>query len=182
MGIATPADVLDFWFSEIKPAQWWSKDEALDSGIGKRFGAAHQAACAGELAPWREQPSGRLAEIIVLDQFSRNIYRDSGRAFACDGMALVLAQEALLGKADVQVDVEQRAFFYMPYMHSESCVIHEIAVDLFTRPGAEHNHAFELRHKFIIDRFGRYPHRNVLLGRSSSPEEIEFLNQPDSSF
>jgi len=182
MDIITPAHVLDFWFSEIKPAQWWAEDEALDNDIGKRFGAAHQAACAGELAPWRTTPSGRLAEIIVLDQFSRNIYRDSARAFACDGMALVLAQEALLRQADEQVDVEQCAFFYMPYMHSESRVIHEIAVDLFTRPGAEHNHVFELRHKAIIDRFGRYPHRNALLGRLSSPEELEFLSQPDSSF
>ena len=126
--------------------------------------------------------AGRLAEIIVLDQFSRNIYRDRPLAFAYDATALVLAQEAVRVGADQQVDFEKRSFFYMPYMHSESPIIHNRAVELFSQPGAEFNYEFELKHKAIIDRFGRYPHRNAILGRESTPEEIEFLGQPGSSF
>jgi len=174
--------VLDFWFMEIEPAQWWTRDTALDADIRKRFGRTHRAAALGELEPWRKHPEGRLAEIIVLDQFSRNIHRDSPLAFACDGMALALAQEALRMRADEQVALERRAFFYMPYMHSESLAIHRAALELFSRPGAEHNYEFELKHKAIIDRFGRYPHRNAILGRESTPEEIDFLSQPGSSF
>ncbi|MDX8392784.1 MAG: DUF924 family protein [Mariprofundaceae bacterium] len=182
MDMISPNDVLDFWFEEIEPAQWWMKDSVFDAAIGQRFGATHHAAMQGELEIWRAQPEGRLAEIIVLDQFSRNIYRDSAMAFAYDGTALILAQEALRLRADEQVAVERRAFFYMPYMHSESPMIHATAAELFTRLGAEHNYEFELKHKAIIDRFGRYPHRNALLSRKSTPEEIEFLNQADFSF
>ncbi len=175
-------DVLKFWFEEIEPAQWWVKDIALDMAIEKRFASTHKAAAQGELAAWRQCPAGRLAEIIVLDQFSRNLYRDSPLAFAFDSAALVLAQEALRIQADERVEVERRAFFYMPYMHSESATIHAQAAEIFSRLGAEHNYAFELQHKAIIDRFGRYPHRNTILGRQSTPEEIEFLKQPASSF
>jgi len=180
--IASPAEIIDFWFDEIEPAQWWKKDVALDRKIEARFGATHKAAILGELEPWRETAEGRLAEIIVLDQFSRNIYRDSPLAFAYDATALVLAQEAVHVGADSLVEFEKRSFFYMPYMHSESAIIHEAAVGLFGQPGAEFNYEFELKHKAIIDRFGRYPHRNAILGRESTPEEIEFLTQPDSSF
>jgi len=182
MHVIDADDVLEFWFEEIEPAQWWVKDIALDTAIEKRFASTHKAAAQGELEPWRQCPAGRLAEIIVLDQFSRNIYRDSPLAFAFDSAALVLAQEALHIQADEQVEVERRAFFYMPYMHSESAAIHAQSVEIFSRLGAEHNYEFELQHKAIIDRFGRYPHRNAILGRESTPEEIEFLKQPDSSF
>lgn len=180
--IATPDQIAHFWFEEIKPAQWWVKDLELDQIIESRFGTTHKAATMGELEPWRETAKGRLAEIIVLDQFSRNIHRDTPLAFACDAMALVLAQEAVRVGADQEVDFEHRAFLYMPYMHSESAAIHEKAVELFSRPGGEYNYEFELKHKVIIDRFGRYPHRNNILGRESTPEEIEFLSKPGSSF
>ncbi|MFQ5356740.1 MAG: DUF924 family protein [Mariprofundaceae bacterium] len=180
--IVVPGEIIRFWFEEIEPASWWKKDPDLDRGIEARFGATHRAATLGELASWRETPEGRLAEIIVLDQFSRNIYRDTPLAFAYDAMALVLAQEAVRAEADQQVDVEMRSFFYMPYMHSESARVHQIAVELFSQPGAEFNYEFELKHKAIIDRFGRYPHRNAILGRESTPEETEFLAQPGSSF
>ncbi|NOR73341.1 MAG: DUF924 family protein [Mariprofundaceae bacterium] len=180
--VATPSEIITFWFETLEPAQWWKKDLALDREIKARFGAAHRAAMLGELELWRETADGRLAEIIVLDQFSRNIYRDRPLAFACDVTALVLAQEAVRTGADQQVDFEKRSFFYMPYMHSESSKVHETAVELFGQPGAEFNYEFELKHKAIIDRFGRYPHRNATLGRESTPEEIEFLKQPDSSF
>jgi len=175
-------EILDFWFSELESKQWWIKDENLDREIESRFGALHKAAIAGELSDWRTEPAGRLAEIIILDQFSRNIYRDRPESFAYDNMALVLAQEAIRVGADQIFEAPEQAFFYMPFMHSESSVIHEVALKLFDQPGVEFNLEFEEKHKAIIDRFGRYPHRNKILGRESTPDEIKFLTQPDSSF
>ena len=177
-----PDAILAFWFEEISPPQWWARSEAFDRLIAQRFDAIHAAATRGELYNWRGSADGRLAEIIVLDQFSRNLYRDDPRAFASDGMALALAQTAVAAGADLELPIERRAFLYMPYMHSESPRIHAQAVELFSQPGLEGNLNFELRHKAIIDRFGRYPHRNAALGRSSTAEEIEFLQTPGSSF
>ena len=174
--------VLSFWFEELEPQQWWIKDEVLDELIRSRFGELHRAAIAGELSHWRETPAGRLAEIIILDQFSRNIYRDRPEAFAYDGMALVLAEEAVRAGADRAFEAPEKAFFYMPYMHSESAAIHEQALKLFDQPGVEFNLEYEIRHKAIIDRFGRYPHRNETLGRESTAEERRFLKEPGSSF
>ncbi len=176
------ADVLNFWFEELTPAQWWAKSPALDSLIEARFGALHEAALRCELYAWRRSHEGRLAEVIVLDQFSRNIYRGRREAFAADGQALALAQEAVAARSDHALPVERRAFLYLPYMHSESPLMHEIAVHLFSAPGLEDNLAFERRHKAVIDRFGRYPHRNAILGRVSTPAEVEFLTQPGSAF
>lgn len=176
------ADVLDFWFNELAPAQHWDKDPTLDATIEQHFGAVHTAAAAGELWEWRTNAEGRLAEIIVLDQFSRNIFRDSPAAFSCDPIALVLAQEAVAIGADKELNVQKRSFLYLPYMHSESLRIHEQAMRLFDQPGLENNFEFEVKHLAIIKRFGRYPHRNALLNRSSTAEEIEFLKQPGSSF
>lgn len=175
-------EVLAFWFDETEPAQWWRRDTAFDRLVGARFGELHAAASRGELFRWRSTARGRLAEIIILDQFSRNLYRDLPDAFATDGMALALAQEAVARGGAGQLPVMQRAFLYMPYMHSESALIHEVAVRLFSEPGLENNLEFELRHKAIIDRFGRYPHRNATLGRASSAAERAFLEQPGSSF
>ncbi len=176
-----PHQILQFWFEEIQPQQWWKVDPAFDAQLQQRFGALWQQAAAGELAGWRSTPQGRLAEIIVLDQFSRNLGRNTPAAFAQDGMALVLAQEALAAHALPQLSEAQRPFLLMPYMHSESARIHQQAEALF-KIWAPANYDFELRHKAIIDRFGRYPHRNQILGRSSSPEELAFLQQPGSSF
>jgi uncharacterized protein (DUF924 family) len=173
--------VLQFWFHETAPSQWWKVDAEFDRLIAERFGEVHTRAAQGELYGWRTDPGGRLAEVIVLDQFSRNIYRGSQRAFSTDVLALALAQEAVAAKADLALPSEERAFFYMPYMHSESRVIHEVAERLF-RENAQNTHDFELRHKAIIDRFGRYPHRNAVLGRESTPEELAFLAGPGSSF
>jgi uncharacterized protein (DUF924 family) len=174
--------VLKFWFEELTPQQWWRVDASLDETIRQRFGELHRAAHAGELFGWRELPEGRLAEIIVLDQFSRNVYRGTPLAFASDPSALVLAQEAVRVGADLVLSDIQRAFLYMPYMHSESALIHVEAERLFRLKAPESNFKFELQHKAIIDRFGRYPHRNAILGRQSSPEEQLFLQQPGSSF
>ena len=126
-------------------------------------------------------PAGRLAEVIVLDQFSRNIHRGTPLAFSQDGMALVLAQEAISAGAMSVLDEEERAFLLMPHMHSESRTIHAQAEVLFQRY-APSRHQPELRHKAVIDRFGRYPHRNAILGRACTDEEIEFLKLPGSSF
>jgi uncharacterized protein (DUF924 family) len=175
-------EVINFWFEEIDPKSWFRKDESFDQLLRDRFGVIHRAARQGELFTWRDEPAGRLAEIIVLDQFSRNMFRDSAEAFAADTVALVLSQTAVAVNADKQLEPRQRAFLYMPYMHSESLVIHEVAAQLFNQPGLEGNLEFEFKHKAIIDRFGRYPHRNAVLGRQSTAEEIEFLQQPGTSF
>lgn len=174
--------VLDFWFKELQPEQWFVKDPALDQAIRQRFAGLHAQVAACTCDAWRDVPEGRLAEIIVLDQFSRNMFRDTPQAFQFDALALALAQEAVRAKADQTLSVAQRAFLYMPYMHSESVVIHEQAMLLFGQPGLEYNFEYEKKHKVIIDRFGRYPHRNAILGRTSSPEELAFLEGPDSSF
>jgi uncharacterized protein (DUF924 family) len=175
-------DIIEFWFGEANRVNWFARNEAFDQTIRRRFSAVHAAAARCELDNWRRSAEGRLAEVIVLDQFSRNLYRDSAQAFACDSLALALAQEAVRMGADWGMPPAHKAFLYMPYMHAESPLIHEQAVRLFSQPGLEYNLEFELRHKAIIDRFGRYPHRNALLGRESDPEELAFLAQPGSSF
>lgn len=175
-------EVIHFWFDETEPKQRFGKDPEFDELIRSRFGEIHTRALQGLLYTWREHPLDSLAEIIVLDQFSRNLYRDSAQAFAADTLALVLAQEAIRKKFDQELEDGKKAFLYMPFMHSESAEIHEIALYLFDQPGLEENFNFELRHKEIIDRFGRYPHRNQAVGRESTAEELEFLSQPGSSF
>jgi uncharacterized protein (DUF924 family) len=177
-----PQSILHFWFTELSPKQHYAKDAALDESIRTRFGATLEAAARCELFSWRATPEGRLAEVLVLDQFSRNVYRDTPRAFAQDALALVLAQELVASGQDRSLPLAQRSFAYMPYMHSESALVHVQAVALFSQPGLEDNFRFELRHKEIIDRFGRYPHRNAPLGRASTPAELAFLNEPGSSF
>lgn len=174
--------VLHFWFSELTPQQHFAKDAALDESIRTRFGSTLEAAARCELFAWRAMPEGRLAEILVLDQFSRNVWRDTPRAFAQDALTLALAQELVASGQDHSLPTAQRVFAYMSYMHSESAVIHAQAMALFAQPGMENNLEFERRHKAIIDRFGRYPHRNAILGRQSTPEELAFLSEPGSSF
>ena len=171
--------ILTFWFNELTPEQWFKKDPVLDELIKSRFGPLHHQAQHGELFNWRETPEGSLAEIIILDQFSRNMFRDTPKAFAFDGLALCLAQHAVEKGYDMQLNEQERSFLYMPYMHSESKVIHQDAERLFKPLD---NYEFEVAHKKIIDHFGRYPHRNAILGRTSSDAEIVFLTQPNSSF
>lgn len=174
--------ILNFWFDEIEPKQWWRVEPAFDENLKARFLPLLQQAAAGELYTWRKSPQGRLAEVIVLDQFSRNIYRDTPQAFTQDPQALVLAQEAVAAGALSELAQNERTFLLMPYMHSESRAVHRQAEALFKAFTPAENIKFELRHKEIIDRFGRYPHRNDILGRTSTPEEIAFLKQPGSRF
>ena len=177
-----PHPTLQFWFTELTPKQHFAKDPALDETIRARFGATLEAAVRCELFDWRTTPEGRLAEIVVLDQFSRNVYRDTARAFAQDALALALAQELVASGQDRSLPLAQRSFAYMPYMHSESALIHAQAVALFSQPCMEYALRFELRHQTIIARFGRYPHRNGILDRISTAEELAFLGEPGSSF
>lgn len=175
-------DVHNFWFNECTAEDWFGKDLAFDRLIWERFGAYCEAAARGECYTWRSEMAGRVAEIVVLDQFSRNVWRDSPRAFSQDTMALVLAQEAVVMPEYEQLGADEKKFVLMPFMHSESRLIHEQAVQHFKALGDEQTLEYEYRHKVIIDRFGRYPHRNKILGRVSTPEEIEFLKEPHSSF
>lgn len=175
-------DVIQFWFHEVSPDMHFAKSAEFDQKIRLRFLSAYEDIVAGKTAGWRKTPEGRLAEIIVLDQFARNMFRETPKAFAADELALKLAQEAVAAGDDLKLTIEQRSFIYMPYMHSEKLSAHEEALKLFAQPGLEGNLKYEILHKRIIDRFGRYPHRNKILNRTSTPEEIEFLKEKNSSF
>lgn len=173
--------VLDFWYG-LKPAQWFKKDPTFDDEIRNRFFDSWQQAAAGELSDWRETVAGRLAEIIVLDQFSRNLFRDQAQAFASDGMALVLSQEAMRHCDYLELPQDHAKFLIMPFMHSESKAIQSQSVKLFKELEDKNSLDYAEQHKAIIDRFGRYPHRNKALGRDTTKAEQEFLKQPGSSF
>jgi uncharacterized protein (DUF924 family) len=178
----TPHDILGFWFDELAPKQHFSKDAALDARMRARFGDLLTRAATNGLPDWRADAPGRLAEIILLDQFSRNIHRDTPLAFAQDALALKLARELVAQGEDSALPLAQRVFAYMPYMHSEDLAAHAEALPLFSQAGLEENLRFLRLHTAIIERFGRYPHRNAVLGRLSTPEELAFLQQPGSSF
>jgi uncharacterized protein (DUF924 family) len=178
----TPHDILGFWFDELSPKQHFSKDTALDARMQARFGALLARAATDGLPDWRADAPGRLAEIILLDQFSRNIHRDTQLAYAQDALALKLARELVAQGEDHALPLARRVFAYMPYMHSEDLAAHAEALPLFSQAGLEENLRFLRLHTAIIERFGRYPHRNALLGRVSTPEELAFLQQPGSSF
>ena len=180
--VISASDILKFWFEELSPKQQFAKSDSLDEQMHARFRNIHGQASRCELYSWRISARGRLAEIIVLDQFSRNIYRDQALSFAADPLALALAQEAIAHGSDQELEVRERTFLYMPFMHSESLIIHDRALELFKVPGLEDNFEFEKKHQAIIKRFGRFPHRNAILGRTSTAEEIDFLKQPGSHF
>ena len=175
-------DVIQFWFGELTYKEWFQSSPELDQKIRDRFGATHAAVAAGETFSWRATPEGRLAEVLVLDQFSRQMFRGSGKSFATDGIALVLAQEAVARGDDKPLTVQQRNFLYMPYMHSESLVIHAESDRLFIANGDDNALKFERMHCDVIKRFGRFPKRNALLGRDSTPEELEYIATSKAPF
>ncbi len=176
----TIENVYNYWFKELSFKEKFKKDEAQDRKIESDFGDLLIAARQGELYSWRETAKGSLCEIVILDQFSRNVYRDTPSSFSADPMALTLSQEAIRKGFDKELSQEEKAFLYMPFMHSESLVIHNWALKLFNEEGLPYE--FEVKHRNIIEKFGRYPHRNEILGRKSTAEEIEFLKGPNSSF
>lgn len=169
--------VIDFWFNELDSAQWFAKSDALDATIRQRFAVLHAQAVQGDLAEWRLADQGVLAEIILLDQFSRNIYRDTAGAFAYDGQALFLAQDAVRRGVHQRLSDAHSMFLLMPFMHSESILVHETASFLFHETEDDNFIQFEKQHAAIIKQFGRYPHRNAFLGRESSPDELQFLQE-----
>ena len=175
--------ILNFCFKEVGSQKFFEKDLGLDQVLREHFIDILTQAAAAEFYAWRSSVQGRLAEIIILDQFSRNIYRNTPNAFSQDPMALALAQEAVAaGILQELKSVDERKFILMPYMHSESKLIHQQAELLFKKFTNEEIYESEIKHKVIVDRFGRYPHRNEILGRTSTVEEVEFLKQPNSSF
>lgn len=174
--------VLDFWLLQVGSDKWFVRDDALDDEIRGKFSALHQRAVAGALSEWRETPGGCLAEIILLDQFSRNLYRDDARAFAADGQARQVMDHALARGFDKDMSVDERRFLYMPLQHSENVADQARSVELFRTLEDDKTFEYTLRHQEIIVRFGRFPHRNTALGRDSTAEEIAFLSEPNSSF
>lgn len=175
-------DVHQFWFTELTPDDWFAGGAQLDARVAERFTSVHAAVAAAECAGWRATPAGALAEVLVLDQFSRHLFRGTAQAFATDGQALTLAQIAISREYDKQVSELERPFFYLPYMHSESPRIQETSLQLFTEFGSPKHLEQAQIHKDIIDQFGRYPHRNAALGRSTTSEEAAFLDRTDHGF
>ena len=189
-------EVLEFWFGTLDTSghadaahtqRWWKKDSAFDDELRHRFAALHEGVANGQLDTWLPLARGRLAYVIVLNQFSRNMFRGTPRMFAYDPLALRTAGDGIARGFDKSLVHDERDFLYMPFMHSENLADQDRSVALFASveneaPTPEGNFAFAKRHRDIIQRFGRFPHRNALLGRISTPEELEFLKQPNSSF
>ena len=178
-------DVLKFWFEESEHKHWFAKDPAFDQTIRERFGEAVELAGQGELDIWLDSAEGCLALCILLDQFTRNIFRDTPKAFAFDEKARVVARHAFNKGFDMDASItpDKRRFLYLPYEHHEDIDDQNLCVKLAKeRVGLDGFLDFALRHQIIIERFGRFPHRNAILGRESTEEEIEFLKQPGSGF
>ena len=187
-------DVLDFWFGDPTSSthgsnrvEWFRKDPAFDASIRARFGALIERGLRGELEAWAATPLGALAQVIVLDQFTRNVFRGTPRAFAGDARALNAARAMVGSRQDEELPPFQRAFVYLPFEHAEGIDMQHEAVRLYTRlvaldPAQAGGLDYAERHRDIIERFGRFPHRNDILGRQSTAEEIEFLKTPGSGF
>lgn len=168
--------VLAFW-KDAGPKMWFTRDDGFDRDILLRFGALHQKAAAGELADWQNAADSALALILVLDQFSRNLFRDNARSFAQDGQGLRVAKSCLSKGFDHQVDSSLKQFFYMPLMHSESILDQQACIGLFHATGMAENLKYAILHRDIIARFGRFPHRNKVLGRATSSAEQVYLDE-----
>lgn len=177
-----PDAIIDFWFNELEPKDWFVKNDALDQQIITRFGPIHLALAAQVPEAWRATAETVLALIIVYDQFPRNIYRGTPLAFATDGLALNKARAAVDAGLDQQVGEVWRTFFYMPFEHAEVLSEQDRSVDLFARLGNEQTLDYAHQHRNVIARFGRFPHRNAILGRASTADEIAYLSEPGAGF
>jgi uncharacterized protein (DUF924 family) len=174
--------ILQFWFEECKPEQWFTKDDDFDATLQTRFAPQVEKALAGQLDAWAEVPEGNLALILLLDQMTRNIYRDTPKAFAGDDMALAFCLKGV-ERGDLEgFDIPRRQFLLMPMMHAEDLDIQMKSMPLFKKYTQEQSYDYAVKHMEIIKRFGHFPHRNEILGRPLSDEEREFLKGPDSSF
>lgn len=174
--------VIAFWLDETPEKKWFAKDAGLDRAIGERFSGLRDAVLASGAAGWDVDPDTLLAAVILLDQFSRNIHRGSGEAFAADALALDLTHRALAKGWDEAIPPERRAFLYMPLMHAEDREEQRLSVDCFTRLGHPDNLEFAKAHRTVIDRFGRFPSRNAALGRVSTEAEQAYLSQPGAGW
>lgn len=175
-------DILEFWYSErVKPLHF-VKNKAFDDEITEKFLSVYEQGVAGELESWKESAEGALALVILFDQFPRNMFRDTPKAFDTDTHALNIALEVIQKGWDKTMLNEHKTYLYMPFMHSEDLDMQNQGIQLFREAGLELNLKFAIAHKDIVEKFGRFPHRNDILGRQSTPEEVEFLKQPGSSF
>ncbi|MCE5974781.1 DUF924 domain-containing protein [Sinirhodobacter sp. WL0062] len=175
MVLEKPEGVLEFWFAEEVRRKWYAKDESFDQSIVARFSATYEAAHRGELDGWIEEERSALALMIVLDQFPRNMFRGSPRSFESNEIALAHARTALARGYGRALDPAERQFFYLPFMHSEALADQELSVALYRAMGEPESLKFAILHRDIVARFGRFPHRNAVLGRASTEEETEFL-------
>lgn len=180
----TKQEVLRFWFEESQPQQWFQVNESFDREIRERFLTTYEMAADDLCRPWAKDAEGALALCIVLDQFPRNIFRNSPMAYATDHKALLVAKEAIHKGFDQILTPMKRRFLYLPFEHSEELQDQVRSVKLFESMKKEDPIGYEyaLRHKEVIERFGRFPHRNIDLGRASTPEELTYLNQPGAGF
>lgn len=175
-------DILNFWFNECKPEQWFKNDPDFDLMLESRFAVTIDDALAGRLESWEDTEEGCLAIIIVLDQFTRNVFRDTPRAFSGDERALALSKKCCEKGYLSTPDIHKRHFMLMPMVHSEEISVQDAAIPLIKDYTSQVAYEYAVRHRDIIARFGRFPHRNVILGRPSTNKELEFLKQPGSSF
>jgi uncharacterized protein (DUF924 family) len=182
--IAAAQSIIDFWFKEVSPKQWWTKSAEFDQLIRHRFLSLYEETLGGQHLDWLNSAQSCLARIIVLDQFPRNMFRDKPESFQTDVLALAATKHAISLGFDTGMPSQHKAFLYMPFMHSEALDDQTKAIELFTAAGSdlEENLKSSQRHKAIIEQFGRFPHRNQILGRASSEAEIVFLKQPGSRF
>ncbi|KEQ08068.1 DUF924 family protein [Pseudorhizobium pelagicum] len=182
MTLETPQEILDFWFGRLTRQQWFQSSDTVDREIERRFRDTHLALARGEVEQWRDTPEHRLAAIIVLDQFPRNIYRATPLAFATDWMALREARLAVDAGADAAIAVERRAFVYLPFEHSEALEDQQRSVALFQALGDAEYLDYAERHLAVIREFGRFPHRNAYVGRKTTDAELEYLSKPGAGF
>jgi uncharacterized protein (DUF924 family) len=177
-----PEDIIRFWFSSETRSRWFEASEAFDAEVRERFGTLSESASCGELDDWARTPEGSLALLLLLDQVPRNIYRHTARAFRSDEKALALAKNAVSAGFDRSFGKHERLFFYLPFEHAEDRAAQDASVRLFEALGDDEYTDYARRHRDVIYRFGRFPHRNEQLGRTSTEAEIEYLRQPGSRF
>lgn len=176
----TPQEIIDFWFTPPMNQHWFTSTEQIDTDIRSRYEALWQSAQTDTLTDWQTTPEGCLALCIVLDQFPLNMFRNSPLAFSTEAKAIEICKHAITRQWDKQLPLVQRAFLYMPLMHSENMADQEQSVALYEASGLDDNARFARHHRDIVARYGRFPHRNALLGRTSTADEIDYLNSPEA--
>lgn len=176
----TPADILDFWYAAEMRTKWFASTPPLDASIKAQYEPTWEAAMRGELNDWRNSAEGCLALVIILDQLPLNMFRGTAKSFSSEAKSREIAQHAIDQGYDQQIDLTRLAFLYMPFMHSESLADQDFSVALFEAAGLENNVRFAKHHREIVRRFGRFPHRNAILERASTPQELDYLNSQEA--